>query len=160
MNNLINLVPDLVKQVPGGIQALLFADRFIRWSEYEGLTEDMGVPSSVETKTFLKLGLIKYAFNLPVIDTLEISSDRASFRNYLSYYSPGVYLVGQVKEPLSKFVSAYGNLGELLHLIDEDLKAQELILERKIKPGTSCLIPYLAKIDPSRHANSEIAMWL
>ena len=159
MTNLLDLVPSLVKQIPGGIQALSFADRFIQWDKYKNLAEGMGVPDSIETKAFLKLGLIKYAFNLPVIFTLEVSSDRISFREYLNHYAPSALLISEVKEPFEHFVSGQGSLGDLLKNIDEDLKVQKLQLERRFRPGTPCFVPYLAEFDGS-HDDSNIAMWL
>ncbi len=134
-------MPSLLKQVPPGIQALVYMDKLIDWTAYNHLIKRIEVLKTVSPLAFLKLCFLKYAFGLTTYAVIENVKDRRSFQNYIgSNLSEG--LNPEETSEFEHFTSAFGNLGELIAGVDEALLVHRASLERKGGEDFR-LIPYL-----------------
>ncbi len=145
-----------------GIQALIFADKFLQWDDY--LIDNIACDFDKITKIgFLKLSFLKYAFGMTFSETLENSFDRDSFKTYIGFNIKPTSLSLRDRQLLEYFVSPFGNLGELIELIDQVLAEHSIRLERKKGSSGFKLMPFLTQktdLVANDFLDKKIAIWL
>lgn len=164
MDNLVTLIPSLVKQIPAGIQALVFADKFILWDEYDCMmTVQESLFTHISIKSFLKLAFIKYTFGLTINETFENAADRESFQNYIACIL-SKKAQSEICSAFEHFTSPFGKIAELIDFIDSDLEKYGIMIERKKGNANFPLVPYLVGLSTATtknpFLNQGVAVWL